>query len=61
MFRYDITYCANDKCEKTDCRRHHTKSPVGTRYSQALFNDKNRKKCDYYLKGDKRDINGQDR
>lgn len=57
MFRYDITFCANQKCTKNDCRRHHTNTPSGVPYSFAFFNEENRKRCDNYLKGGKKKPN----
>lgn len=26
---YDITFCVNKQCDKTDCKRHHSKMPIG--------------------------------
>lgn len=54
MIRYDITFCGNEKCTRNDCRRHRENIPINTRYSIAIFNEENRKRCDNYLKGGKK-------
>ena len=43
----DISFCANAKCERTDCRRHMSNVPQGI-YSMSQFNDNNGENCGYY-------------
>lgn len=43
----DISFCANTKCERTDCRRHMSNVPQGI-YSMSQFNDNNGENCGYY-------------
>ena len=48
---WDITFCANKECWKTDCMRHHTKAaevPEWHPVSIAHFNKENKATCEYY-------------
>lgn len=51
LFNYDYTFCYNEKCTKTNCKRHMKNAPEGIPLSWSLFNEKNHRKCDEYLKG----------
>lgn len=48
MNGFDLTYCTNKECTRTDCRRHYNKIPTGFFVWLSKFKEKN---CKYYLKG----------
>lgn len=47
MNGFDLTYCTNKECTRTDCRRHYNKIPASFVWL-SKFKEKN---CKYYLRG----------
>ena len=48
---WDITFCVNKECTKTDCMRHHTKAEQVPKWHpvyQSHFNKENKATCEYY-------------
>lgn len=48
MNGFDLTYCTNKECTRTDCRRHYNKKPEVAWVSMMKCKEKN---CKYYLRG----------
>lgn len=50
FWNYDITFCCDKDCPRTDCRRHHSKIPKGIPVSILMESPKKDDKCDLYWK-----------
>ena len=48
MNGFDLTYCTNKECKRTDCRRHYNKKPEVGFVSLMKCKEKN---CKYYIGG----------
>ena len=49
--KYDITYCSDEKCLRTDCERHPSHTPKGVPYSMADLSSHEDYYCEYYWPG----------
>lgn len=49
--KYDITFCSDKDCPRTDCERHNSHIPVGIPVSVFLVTPKDGEECRYYLPG----------
>ena len=45
---YDITFCSDESCQRTDCERHPTRTPKGVPYSIADLSSHDDYYCAYY-------------
>ncbi len=46
--KYDITFCSDKDCPRTDCYRHYTHIPVGIPVSMFLNTPKDGEECSMY-------------
>ena len=44
----DITFCSNEECLRTDCKRHPSRVPVGIPVSMFIGMQSDGKDCRYY-------------
>lgn len=48
---YDITFCSDKECPRTDCHRHSSHIPVGMPVSVFLNSPKEGEECRWYYPG----------
>lgn len=51
LFKYDITFCSDNECLRTDCERHPSHTPKGVPYSMADLSSHDAYYCAYYWPG----------
>ena len=59
--KYDITFCSDEECLRTDCERHPSHTPKGVPYSMADLSSHEVYFCQNYWPGyveDKRESSG---
>lgn len=48
---YDITFCSDEECKRTDCERHPSHTPKGVPVSIADLSSHEDYYCEYYWPG----------
>ena len=49
--KYDITFCSDNECPRTDCERHPSHTPKGVPYSMADLSSHDPYYCEHYWPG----------
>lgn len=49
--KYDITFCSDSECLRTDCERHPSHTPKGVPYSMADLSSHDPYYCAHYWPG----------
>lgn len=59
--KYDITFCSDSECLRTDCERHPSHTPKGVPYSMADLSSHDVYYCAHYWPGYVEDENESSR
>lgn len=59
--KYDITFCSDSECLRTDCERHPSHTPKGVPYSMADLSSHEVYRCDNYWPGYDEEKNKQEK